>query len=115
LGEGEGPGYGPGKNGGYGDGPFVVGGGVSAPVLISEVLPEYSEEARKARFQGTVSLETIVREDGSVQVLRVARGVGFGLDQQAITAVLHWKFKPARMNGKAVASYLNVEVNFNLR
>ncbi|HSU88289.1 MAG TPA: energy transducer TonB, partial [Terriglobia bacterium] len=92
-----------------------VGGGVTAPVLVTEILPEYSEEARKARFQGTVVLNTIVHEDGSVQVIKVLRGIGFGLDQNAIAAVLQWRFKPARRNGKPVASYLNVEVSFNLR
>lgn len=115
IGEGDGPGVGPGEDGGSGGGTFHIGGGITAPVLIAEVLPEYSEEARKARFQGTVVLDTVVREDGSVQVLRVARGIGFGLDQKAIAAVLKWKFKPARQNGRAVASYLNVEVSFNLR
>ena len=115
VGKGDGPGVGPGKDGGFGGQAFVIGGGVTAPILINEVLPEFSEEARKARFQGAVTLETIIREDGSVQVVRVVRSVGFGLDQQAIAAVLQWKFKPARMNGKPVPSYMNVEVNFNLR
>jgi TonB family protein len=88
---------------------------VTAPVLLTQVLPEYSEEARKARFQGTVVLDTIVREDGSVQVMRVARSIGFGLDQKAIEAVLKWKFQPGRKNGNPVPVALNVQVNFNLR
>ena len=115
VGEGDGPGVGPGEGGGCCGGSFVIGGGVSEPVLIKEVRPEYSEEARKARYQGTVILHTIVREDGSVQVLKIARAVGYGLDQKAIAAVLQWLFKPARMNGKPVAVGLSIEVNFNLR
>jgi protein TonB len=115
VGDSDGPGAGPGENGGCCGGPFRIGGGITAPILIAEVLPEYSEEARKARFQGTVVLTTIVREDGSVQVIKVVRGIGFGLDQNAIAAVLQWRFKPARRDGKPVASYLNVEVSFNLR
>ena len=83
--------------------------------MITEILPEYSEEARKARFQGVVILDTIVLEDGSIQVVKVAQGVGFGLEEKAIDAVRRWKFKPARMNGKPVPVSLNVEVNFNLR
>jgi periplasmic protein TonB len=116
-GEGKGPGVGPGENGGNGGGDpiFRVGGAVSRPVLVTQVLPEYSEEARKARFQGRVVLDTIVLADGSVQVVRVARGIGFGLDERAVTAVLQWKFKPARMNGKPVPVALNVEVSFNIR
>lgn len=114
-GEGDGPGVGPGKNGGIGDKAFQVGGGVSAPVLLTQVLPEYSEEARKARYQGSVVLDTIVLEDGSVQVVRVVRSIGFGLDQKAIEAVLQWKFRPGRKNGNPVPVALNVQVNFNLR
>jgi len=114
TGSDKGPGAGPDGDGGC-CGRLHVGGGITAPVLLSEVLPEYSEEARKARFEGTVILDTIVREDGSVQVMRVLRGVGFGLDQSAIAAVLRWKFKPAHMNGKPVPVGLNMEVSFNLR
>ncbi|PYS04280.1 MAG: energy transducer TonB [Acidobacteria bacterium] len=115
IGAGKGPGVGPGKNGGYGDTPFHIGGGISSPVLVTQILPEYSEEARKARFQGRVVLDTIVLEDGTVKVVRVARGVGFGLDEKAIAAVVQWRFRPARMNGKPVPVALNVEINFNLR
>jgi protein TonB len=115
VGDSHGPGVGLGEDGGCCGGVFQIGGGITAPILVTEVLPEYSEDARKARFQGTVVLNTIVREDGSVQVMKVVRGIGFGLDQNAITAVLQWRFKPARRNGKPVPSYLNVEVSFNLR
>ena len=114
IGPDKGPGVGPGNSGGY-TSPFRIGGDVSRPVLLMQILPEYSDEARKARFQGRVILDTIVREDGSVQVVRIARGIGFGLDEKAIAAVLQWRFQPARMNGKPVAVALNVEVNFNLR
>ena len=115
VGDSHGPGAGPGEDGGCCGGVFHIGGGITAPILVNEVLPEYSEEARKARFQGTVVLNTIIREDGSVQVMRIVRGIGFGLDQNAINAVLQWKFKPARRNGKPVAAFMNVEVSFNLR
>ena len=115
IGPDRGPGVGPGGNFGYTSPPFHIGGEVSRPVLLTQIIPEYSDEARKARFQGRVILDTIVREDGSVQVVRVARGIGFGLDEKAIAAVLQWRFQPARMNGKPVAVALNVEVNFNLR
>jgi periplasmic protein TonB len=115
VGPGEGPGYDDGAGGGHGDNVFIVGAGVSQPVLIHEVRPDYSEEARKARYQGTVVLDTVVLEDGSVQVIRIARALGFGLDQKAIAAVLQWRFRPALKNGKPVPVALNVEVNFNLR
>jgi TonB family protein len=84
-------------------------------VLIKEVRPDYSEEARKARYEGTVVLDTVVQADGTVKIIRVRKAVGYGLDQKAIAAVLQWLFKPARLNGKPVAVGLNIEVNFNLR
>ena len=115
VGPDKGPGLGPGEDGGYGGGRLHIGAGITSPVLVSEILPEYSEEARKARFEGTVILDTVVREDGSVQVIRVLRGAGFGLDEKAIAAVLKWKFRPGRKNGNPVAMALNVEVHFNLR
>jgi len=115
IGVGNGPGVGPGDGGGYGGGIFRVGGGVSAPTIIKKVDPQYSEEARKARYQGTVVLEAIVQKDGSVQIVRVVRSLGFGLDEKAIEALRQWKFSPAKQNGVPVPVALNIEVNFNLR
>jgi TonB family protein len=115
VGEGKGPGVGPGEGGGAGGGPFRVGGGVTPPTVLSRVEPQYSEEARKARYQGTVVLEAIVKRDGTVDILRVVRSLGFGLDENAIQALRQWRFKPGMKNGVPVDVALNIEVNFNLR
>jgi protein TonB len=115
VGEGKGPGVGPGEGGGTGGGPFRVGGGVTPPTILSRVEPQYSEEARKARYQGTVVLEAIVKRDGTVDILRVVRSLGFGLDENAIQALKQWRFKPGMRNGIPVDVALNIEVNFNLR
>jgi protein TonB len=115
VGEGKGPGVGPGEGGGTGGGVFRVGGGVSPPTVISRVEPQYSEEARKARYQGTVVLEAIVRRDGTVDIQRVVRSLGFGLDENAIQALKQWRFRPGTRNGVPVDVSLNIEVNFNLR
>jgi len=115
VGEGKGPGVGPGEGGGNGGGVFRVGGGVSPPTVVSRVEPQYSEEARKARYQGTVVLEAIVRRDGTVDIQRVVRSLGFGLDENAIQALKQWKFRPGMRNGVPVDVSLNIEVNFNLR
>jgi len=114
VGAGEGPGVGPGRGGGYGGGVFRVGGGVSAPKAIATPDPEYSEEARKAKYQGTVILWLIVDQNGAPRDIKVARTLGMGLDQKAIEAVKHWKFEPAMKDGKPVAVQINVEVNFRL-
>jgi TonB family protein len=115
IGDHKGPGVGPDDGGGYSKERFRISGAISNPVLITQVLPEYSEEARKARYEGRVILDTTILADGSVRIVRVLRGIGFGLDEKAIAAVLQWRFKPARMDGKPVPVALNVEVNFNLR
>ena len=109
-----GPGVGPGHGGGYGGGAYRVGGGVSAPKALYAPDPEYSEEARKAKYQGTVVLWMVVGADGRPQQVRVQRSLGMGLDEKAIEAVRQWKFEPAKLNGQAVPVQINVEVNFRL-
>jgi TonB family protein len=115
VGEGKGPGVGPGEGGGTGGGVFRVGGGVTPPTIVSRVEPQYSEDARKARYQGTVVLEAIVRKDGTCDIIRVVRSLGFGLDENAMQALRQWRFRPGLRNGVPVDVSLNIEVNFNLR
>ncbi len=91
-----------------------IGGGVSAPTLVFKVEPEYSEEARKAKFQGTVVLYVVVDEKGNPRDLKVVRALGLGLDQKAIEAVQKWRFKPGLKDGKPVPVAAQIEVNFRL-
>src|SRR5947209_800498 len=114
IGVGTGPGVGEGRGGGIGGGVFRVGGGVSAPKAIYNPDPEYSEEARKAKFQGTVVLSLIVGADGVPRDIKVARSVGLGLDEKAIETVKTWKFDPGTKDGKPVATYATIEVAFHL-
>jgi periplasmic protein TonB len=114
VGSGRGPGYGPGSGGNMGGGAYRIGGGVSPPSVIMKVEPEYSEEARKAKFQGTVVLFVIVDEKGNPRDCKVIRPLGLGLDQKAIEAVEKWKFRPGMKDGKPVAVQATIEVNFRL-
>jgi periplasmic protein TonB len=114
VGAGNGPGVGPGHGGGYGGGAYRVGGGVSAPKVLYDPDPEYSEEARKAKYQGTVVLWLVVSPDGHPQQIRVQRSLGMGLDEKAIEAVRQWRFEPAKKDGQPVPVMINVEVNFRL-
>lgn len=114
VGSGHGPGVGPGEGGGIGGGVYRVGGGVSAPRPIYSPDPEYSEEARKAKFQGTVMLWMVVGPDGRPHDIRVAQSLGLGLDEKAIEAVRTWRFEPARKDGQPVSVQINVEVSFRL-
>ena len=114
VGSGFGPGVGDGFGGGIGGGVFRVGGGVTAPRAVYAPDPEYSEEARKAKYQGTVVLWCVVGPDGRVHETRVQRSLGLGLDQKAIDAVKTWHFEPALKDGVPVAVQINIEVNFRL-
>ena len=84
------------------------------PSIIHKVEPEYSEEARKAKWQGAVMLSIVVDEKGVPQEIKVVHSLGLGLDQKAIEAVQKWRFKPGLKDGKAVPVSANIEVNFRL-
>jgi protein TonB len=89
-------------------------GGVTAPRPVYDPDPDYSEAARKARFQGDVVLWLVVGPDGRPRNLRVQRSLGMGLDEKALEAVSQWRFQPATLNGHPVAVEINVEVSFRL-
>ncbi len=114
LGSGIGSGLGNGTGGGYGGGLRHIGGGVSSPELIFKVDPEFSEEARRAKFMGVVLVNLIVDQQGRPENVHVLRGVGMGLDEKAVAAVKQYRFRPAKEGGKPVAVELNVEVNFQI-
>lgn len=114
VGSGRGAGVGPGSGGGFGGGAYRIGGGVSAPSILSKVEPEYSEEARKAKWQGTVQLSLVVDDQGRPQSIKVTRSLGLGLDQKAIEAVEKWRFRPGMKDGKPVPVMATIEVNFRL-
>jgi TonB family protein len=114
IGSGKGGGLGPGEGGGVGGGVYSVGGGVSAPIPIYKPEPAYSEEARKAKYQGTVVLWITVDASGMVTDCRVVKPLGLGLDEKAVETVRTWKFKPAQRNGSPVPVRVMVEVSFRL-
>ncbi len=114
VGSGKGPGFGPGEGGGTGGGIFHVGGGVSPPRQIYAPEPEFSEEARKAKYQGVCTLGLIVGADGRPSNIRVLSSLGMGLDEKAIEAVKNWRFEPAMKDGHPVRVEIAVEVDFHL-
>jgi protein TonB len=115
LGSGHGNGYGPGYGGNIGGGLERVGGRVSAPVAIFDPDPEFSDEARRAKYQGIVVVGLIVDAQGNPQNVHIVRALGMGLDEKAIEAVRKYKFRPAMRDGKTpVPVLVNIEVNFRL-
>jgi periplasmic protein TonB len=114
IGSGSGAGYGPGEGGGYGGGLYHVGGGVSPPVLIYSVDAEFSDEARRAKYQGVSVVSLIVDAHGLPQRIRVVRKLGMGLDEKAVEAVRQYKFRPSTYQGKPVPVEITIEVNFHI-
>ena len=115
MGSGTGNGYGPGYGGNAGGGLYHIGGSVSAPVVLYEPEAEFSDEARRAKYQGVVLVSIIVDAQGHPQNARVVRALGMGLDEKALEAVMKYKFKPAMKDGRTpVPVPMNVEINFHL-
>jgi len=114
VGSGTGAGVGPGIGGGMGGGYFRPGRGVTAPRVIYQTDPEFSEEARKAKYQGTCVLGLVVDANGRPTQIRVINALGMGLDEKAIESVRNWKFEPGQKDGHPVAVEIAVEVDFHL-
>lgn len=97
------------------DGTYPIGGGASEPPkLLSKVEPEYSPEARKAKYQGTVLLYATIGVDGIPRDIMVVHSLGLGLDEKAVECVSKWRFKPGTRDGKPVPGTVTHEVNFRL-
>jgi TonB family protein len=92
-----------------------VGNGVSPPQVVRKFDPEYSDEARKAKYSGTVLLELVVDTNGRPQDIRVVRSLGLGLDEKAMEAVKKWQFQPGMQDGKPVNVKARIELIFRIK
>jgi protein TonB len=117
IGTGTGSGLGEGRGGGTGGGVYRPGNGVTLPRVIREVKPEYSADAMRAKVQGVVLLECVVRPDGSVGDVQIVRSLDptFGLDEKAVTAARQWRFAPGTRMGEPVSVLVTIELTFTLR
>ena len=117
LGRGNGPGGDGAGPSGFGDAHRVGWPGVTTPVLITQVKPQYTADAMRAKVQGLVMVECVVMPDGTVGDARIVRSLDprFGLDQEAITAAKKWRFKPGLLNGTPVPVIVTIELSFTLR
>jgi TonB family protein len=114
IGNGTGNGFGNGSGGGSGGGAYRPGNGVTNPKAIYAPEPQYSEEARKAKWMGSVILSLVVDEKGNPVQIHVTKALGLGLDEKAIEAVSKWKFEPGKKDGKPVPVQAQIEVTFRL-
>ena len=117
IGPGRGPGLGPGEGGGVGGGVYRPGSGIKVPQLVREVKPRYTADAMRAKVQGTVWLEVVVRPDGTVGDIIVTKSLDtvFGLDEEAIRAAREWRFVPGTRFGEPVSVLVVIELSFTLR
>jgi TonB family protein len=93
---------------------YRPGSGITMPRLLKDVKPEYTDEARRAKIQGSVMLECVVLTDGTPSRIRVVRTLDPGLDQSAIKALEQWRFAPGTKDGAAVPVVVQTEMTFSL-
>ncbi|HEY5027493.1 MAG TPA: energy transducer TonB [Candidatus Angelobacter sp.] len=93
---------------------YHVGNGTSPPRATYTPEPEFSEEARHARFQGIVVMKVVVNKAGNIVRIKLERALGKGLDENAMEKLKTWRFEPATRKGQPVAVEMNIEVSFNL-
>jgi len=119
AGDGEKPGTGadPGSGPGGGGEVYGIGNGVSAPIPLRRPPPTYTTDAMRARLQGVVVLNCVVRPDGRCSDIRVMRSLDmvFGLDDQAIASAREWRFRPGERLGAPVPVLVTLEIAFNIR
>ncbi|HWW60083.1 MAG TPA: energy transducer TonB, partial [Thermoanaerobaculia bacterium] len=94
---------------------YVVGGGVTAPVVTKRVEPHYPEDARKLRIAGIVILQVAVDAKGGIEDVRVLKSLAPDIDAAALEAVRQWQFQPATLDQNAVPVLFNVTINFRLK
>jgi periplasmic protein TonB len=110
-----GPGVSPVDAGPAADAPIPVTVGMTRPEILKRVQPRYTDIARKAGVQGSVIVEAIIDTQGRVTDARVLRGLPMGLDQEAVDAILQWRFKPAYQGSRPVKVYFTLTVNFTIQ
>src|SRR5438128_2550968 len=117
IGPGTGSGLGPGSGGNTGGGVYRPGNGVTLPRVLVEVKPQYTSDAMRAKVQGTVLLECVVKSDGSVGDVQIVRSLdsACGLGQEAVNAARQWRFAPGTRLGEPVPVQITIELTFTLR
>jgi TonB family protein len=95
-------------------GVYRVGNGVKPPALLQKAEPEYTEDARVAKFQGTVVIYAEIGTDGLAHNQQIVRGLGLGLDEKAMEAIAKWRFRPGVKDGSPVPVAATIEVNFRM-
>lgn len=96
-------------------GALPITGDITAPVKVFSPQPQYTEDARQARVQGMVILQTVVDTDGNVVDVKVLKGLPSGLTESAIETVSAWRFLPAMRGEEPVAVHFLLTISFSLQ
>ncbi|HEX3230012.1 MAG TPA: energy transducer TonB, partial [Pyrinomonadaceae bacterium] len=96
------------------NGVFSVGSVTVRPQILGRPTPGYTDEARRNQIEGSVKVSVLLKADGAVSDIQVARGLGYGLDEKAIEAARQLRFVPAQKDGHAVSVRLSLEFKFSL-
>ena len=91
-----------------------MGSGITPPQILKQINPDYSEEAVRRKVEGTVILEVVILAEGKIGPVRVLKGLGAGLNEQAIACVRQWLFVPGKFKGEAVDVIAEIAVDFTL-
>jgi len=106
----------PGDGTAVGDDPAVpLDARMVAPLTLVRVQPRYPDRARFAGREGLVVVQATIDRGGRVTDVRVVKGLGFGLDEAAVSAVQQWRFRPATLEGRPVPVYFQLSVKFNIQ
>jgi TonB family protein len=114
MGSGRGSGLGEGYGGGFGGGAYRMGSGITTPIVVRQVQPTFTDDALARKIEGEVIVEVVILKDGSVQPVRVLRGLSADLNQKALEAASKWKFIPGKFQGKPVDVIAEIIVSFNI-
>jgi TonB family protein len=96
----------------------IVNGGtvkdpqVTLPKLVNYTRPEYTDEARRRDIEGVVTVQAEFETDGGFQLLRVVKGLGYGLDESALEAIKKWRFTPAYRDGQTISIVAQIDIAF---
>jgi protein TonB len=93
---------------------YLPGDGVTLPRVVSDVKPQYTPDAMRAKISGSILLEAVVQADGTVSDIHLVRSLDPGLDQAAISALQNWFFSPGLKDGEPVAVRITVQMTFVL-
>jgi TonB family protein len=114
IGEGRGSGLGEGYGGGFGGGAYRMGSGITSPIVLKEVRPQFTSDALARKIQGEVLVEVVILKDGTVRPMRILKGLTADLNEKALDAASRWKFIPGKFQGKPVDVIAEIVVNFNI-